>query len=235
MGSVLGKVVLKTHKPRGLKDLLGLRQNVKKNLYSRVEKKMPIEEIPQPTLNALTLPDDQFSRLNELLKNQKAVHIRNRDNIPHTFTLRDGKVIAVKDGDEKEMMVIPESATKEVKEKHKDFKEYLTDRIRADFPDMDAEQVERDADVLNEANEAIKRLIKAGIPVEVAKRIIFSVLTVEEEVKTPEDLAKRMMEVADEVNVSNEIKEVSADDIPTADGPTLPHASGIHYFRPGSE
>jgi hypothetical protein len=172
---------------------------------------MPIEEIPPATLHALTLPDAQYSRLNELFKTQMAVHIVNRDGVPHTFTMgKDDKIIAVKDGDEKEMMVLPESATKEVKEKHKDFKEYLADRIRADFPEMNSEEIERDADVLNEANEAIKRLIIAGTPAEIAKRIIFSVLTMEEEIASPEELAKRMLQVADEVNISNEIREVSA-------------------------
>lgn len=179
---------------------------------------MPIEEIPQPTLRGLTLPDDQFSRLNELLKSQKAIHITNRDMVPHTFTLKDGKVVALKDGEDEEMIVIPESATKDLKEKHKDFKEHITSRIRTDFPEMNDEQVERDADVLNEANEAIKRLIVAGVPIEVAKRVIFSVLSTEEEIKTPEELAKRMFEVADEV-------KVSADDIPLVDSkPDVSHA-----------
>ena len=56
------------------------------------------------------------------------------------------------------------------------FTTHLRDRLSQDHPEMSKEEVEMHADILNEANETIKRLIEAGIAPDVAHKIVCAAL-----------------------------------------------------------
>lgn len=57
-----------------------------------------------------------------------------------------------------------------------EFKVSIKDRLREDHPDMSDEMVEANADIINEANETIKRLMTIGIEPEMAARIVITAL-----------------------------------------------------------
>lgn len=60
--------------------------------------------------------------------------------------------------------------------KNEGFKTHLRDRLREDHPEMSKEELEAHADILNEANETIKRLIESGVAPDVAHKIVTTAL-----------------------------------------------------------
>jgi hypothetical protein len=150
-------------------------------------------EVEAPTLYAMVIPDDHFSRLEDILEKAKdhVAHIADKNRVVNKFYYEDGVIHADReDGDRViKQKVIKQSEVEAFKTKHSDFKDHLAKRIKNDFPDMSEEQLNQDVDILNEANESIKNLIKSGIPAEIAKSIIMGVLDTRQEIKSPEDLA----------------------------------------------
>jgi len=152
-----------------------------------------ITEVPQTVLNILTIPDKQFSGLESALDKDKIVSVRNKDNVFFNF-YRDGDVIVGENTDTgAKHKVVSESEGLKLKEKQLTFKEQIEKRIRTDFPDISEEQLKQDADILYEANESIKTLIKAGLKPEVAKNIIFKVLESKDDITCAEDIARIMI------------------------------------------
>ena len=101
---------------------------------------------------------------------------------------------------------------------------------------MTSEEVKAHADVLNEANESVKRLIDNGMPKALAVKLISMIVEGNKEFSSPEELAEFMKEitnpveeVASEPEEDNSVVEAVKNIIVSSE--TIPNASGIEYWR----
>lgn len=129
----------------------------------------------------MCVPDEHFSRIQEMLKDagRIGIYLTHKDGTRVRFYHKDGKTFADERKDDNSVFtqeVIPASEIEAVKRQHSSFREELMKRLVVDFPDDTDEEREAHADVLTEANEAIKRLILSGVEPKVALYIIQSVL-----------------------------------------------------------
>jgi hypothetical protein len=90
--------------------------------------------------------------------------------------------------------VIPMSQVEDVKRQTNCFRESLMKRLEEDMPDITQEEREAHADILTEANEAIKRLIVSGVEPKVALYIIQSVLADKEVIDNTKGSAEALAE-----------------------------------------
>lgn len=157
---------------------------------------------------ALCLPDDHKERISQMLKDElnkqnSFIHLKDKNDVVMKFYYQGDIMYAERADGEKTIVqtVLSTTEATAAQKKHRPFKEYIEERIKADFPDKSNEEVQQDADILNEANESIKNLIKTGVAPSVARRIIQMVLDCETEAKSPEDIAeliKKEVQEADE-------------------------------------
>lgn len=153
-------------------------------------------ELPADTQLILCLPDEHLASINELLeaeenKSNGFIHLTDKHNTPHKFYKVNGNLYADRSDNGKilKQPVISMTEANKIKEQQRPFKDKITERIQADFPDKTNDEVEQDADILNEANESIKKLIASGLAPSVARSIIMSVLECQTPPSTIEELA----------------------------------------------
>jgi N-methylhydantoinase A/oxoprolinase/acetone carboxylase beta subunit len=115
------------------------------------------------------------------------------------------------------------------------YRSKIEERVKEDFPDMTSEEVKAHADVLNEANESVKRLIDNGMPKALAVKLISMIVEGNKEFSSPEELAEFMKEITNPVEVASEPDEdnsvVEAVKNIIVSSETIPNASGIEYWR----
>ncbi len=153
----------------------------------------------------LCLPDEHLDRIKTLLedelnKKNGYIHLKDKHDVLHKF-YKDGEGIYAERDDNGKVLIQPVismSEANKVKEQQRPFKEKLVERIKSDFPDKTVEEIEQDADILNEANESIKKLIASGVAPSVARSIIMSVLECSAPPSTPEELAEIMKKHGEE-------------------------------------
>jgi hypothetical protein len=163
----------------------------------------------------LCLPDDHKQRILDMLelesnKDNGFVHLKDKNGVVMKFYINQGNLWADRpDGDK----VIPQPVitmseakafNEAQKEANRSFKEKVIERIQTDFPDKTKEEVEQDADILNEANESIRKLIASGVAPSVARKIITSVLECSAPPSTPEEMADLISNMVNEEPVKNE-------------------------------
>ena len=144
----------------------------------------------------LCLPDDHKQKIIDLLESEENkangyVHLTDKHGVVMKFYYNQGNLWADRaDGEHViQQPVITMSEAQKVKQAQRPFKEKAIERMKAEFPEKTPEQIEQDADILNEANESIKRLIAAGVAPSVARKIISNVLECEQPPSTPEEMA----------------------------------------------
>jgi hypothetical protein len=150
-----------------------------------------------PTRIVLCLPDDHKKRIedmldNELNKENGYIHLKDKHGVVMKFYRNGGNLWADR-ADGKDVIpqpVIGMSEAGEFQKNARPFKESVVERIKNDFPDKPMEEVEQDADILNEANESIKKLIASGVAPSLARKIIMSCLDCSAPPSTPEELAE---------------------------------------------
>jgi hypothetical protein len=81
----------------------------------------------------------------------------------------------------------------------KSFKDKALDLLKTEFPEKTETELQDEADILNEANESIKRLISYGMAPSVAREVITRVLECSAPPNTPEELAELITKVTEEV------------------------------------
>ncbi len=161
------------------------------------------------TLFALCVPDDHYERIVKLIDESETSEtlLKDRAGITQRF-YRDGdEIFADKeesDGNVLKQRVMTMSEAEKMATKDK-FRMKIENRVKEDFPDMSEEEVKAHADVLNEANESVKRLIAGGMPKAVAVKLISMIVEGNKEFSSPEELAEFMREVSTEPEPKNEV------------------------------
>lgn len=110
--------------------------------------------------------------------NTTGIFVKNSNGIIYRFYMK-GKTLytAYKDSTENKMIVAEVFKKSEVLKSEKDnFKQSMMNRLHNDFPDMSMEEKEYRADLLTEANETIKNLIKGGMNPEIAHKVVVELL-----------------------------------------------------------
>lgn len=166
-----------------------------------------------PTIYGLCVPDEHYIRIMTLLDESKdqSIYLKDKSAITHHFFKDGDDIYADKeetDGNILKYKVMKLSEANTFAEKNKQHS-MIKNRVKSDFPDMSEDEVQAHADVLNEANESVKRLINSGMPKELAVKLISLVIEGgEKQFSTPEDIVKLINEV------STPVEGVSAADVP---------------------
>jgi hypothetical protein len=130
----------------------------------------------------MCIPDEHFSRIQELLKDKKSMKLKDAKGQESKFYYHtDGTLMADRWTDEntlvqQEVIKMSEIPALQHSINTRPFRENMIFKLKQDFPDMKPEDVEVHADILAEANESIKKLIASGVPPNVASQIIQDVL-----------------------------------------------------------
>ena len=157
----------------------------------------------QEYVHVLCLPDTHYERVVELVNETDGnVGIKLKDNkdVSMTFYFKDDKLYADKENECGEIIqtqeVIKMSDIENKKNERPDFKTHLLNQLKTDFPGMNQDEIESNADILNEANESIKKLILSGIQPKIALKLIYDVLSdnINFSDKSPEDIAEYLKE-----------------------------------------
>jgi hypothetical protein len=150
----------------------------------------------------LCLPDEHITRIHELLENELNkkngfVYLADKNKVVHKFFKQGNTLISERDDNGKPLVqpVISMSEAVKIKESQRPFKDKMVERMEKDFPEKSKEEIEADADILNEANESIKKLVASGVPPSIAKKIIMSVLDSDKQPTSPEELAELMKQI----------------------------------------
>lgn len=144
----------------------------------------------QPEIrNAVALPDIEYTELKMRAKGKgkRGYTCWDKKGERHRFYMvgdvLHGEHIVNDKLETYEVMSMSEAMNKkkEMEENNPNpFKDYIKEKMRADNPDLPDEHVEANADIVVEANETIKRLISAGVDIDVAHKLIKGVLESEE-------------------------------------------------------
>jgi Fe2+ transport system protein FeoA len=136
--------------------------------------------------SGIALPDHEYHKLIEILKNQRSVKLKNTQGVETKFYYRNGKLV----GDTYKGLVRQTSEVFNINElarqEENSFLNITRRRMKADHPEWSEEEVEAQADVINEANETIKRLMTMGVDYKVAVGVVKHTLnsdTIEQEVE----------------------------------------------------
>lgn len=120
----------------------------------------------------VALPDSEFERIVDLLKSKHYIRLKNKDGIEKKFYKKNGTIFAESWND-------TERVTEEVfklsdvsKQYANTFRESVRQRMIRDHPEWSSEEIEANADIIDEGNETIKRLINAGIDYTIAVGIV---------------------------------------------------------------
>jgi hypothetical protein len=161
----------------------------------------------------LSLPDDKYDSLYKRVSEDKEgfIHIADKNGVIQKF-YRQGEVLFAERQDGEQLLqqkVIPKSKEEEVKKKFRPFRDMIVERLRADFPEYTEENIQSHADILNEANSSIKKLIESGISPSNAIRIVMSILDSQEGFTSPEQIAEHIKKEGGEQHpaLSNEVVE----------------------------
>jgi hypothetical protein len=134
--------------------------------------------VPTPNF-AITLLPDEYKRIAKLARGSRIGVICNHKAGRFRFYFKDGEMFADirdKDNNIKTYPVVDMEKAKEMERtegtQNDLFKNSVLPKIRADHPDWTEEEVECLADMLNEANGSIKRLIMQGIDPVMAQKIV---------------------------------------------------------------
>jgi hypothetical protein len=160
-------------------------------------------------LFALCVPDDHYERIVKLIDESEASEtlLKDKAGITQRF-YRDGdEIFADKeesDGNVLKQKVMTMSEAQKMANKD-NYRMKIESRVKEDFPDMSEEDIKAHADVLNEANESVKRLIANGMPKAMAVKLISLIVEGNKEFSSPEELAEFMKEVSTEPEPKNEV------------------------------
>jgi hypothetical protein len=161
------------------------------------------------TTYALCIPDEHFERIVKLIDENEAseAFLKDKAGIVQRF-YRDGdEIFADKeeaDGNVLKQKVITMSEAQKMAHKDK-FRVQIEERVKQDFPDLTEDEIKAHTDVLNEANESVKRLIENGMPKAVAVKLISLIVEQDKNFSTPEELAAFIKEVCSPPPPKNEV------------------------------
>jgi hypothetical protein len=165
----------------------GLRPNVKKKVFGRVE-------MSEVSSYVLTVPDDKYDSLFARVETEP-VSIADKNGVVQTFYRQGTKLYADRDNDGTPLtQKVIRKSEEEAYKNRKPFKDSIKDRLRKDFPEYDEANLEAHADVLGQANESIKRLIQAGISPANAVKIVLNILDNQDKFESPEQIVELIKE-----------------------------------------
>ena len=177
------------------------RANISPSRFAFVRLKNKLEPIVEmtdaDTRIILCLPDDHKSNIVKMLESEENkkngfVHLTDKNGIVMKFYYNQGNLWADRaDGEQViSQPVITMTEAENFQRSQRPFKEKLVERMTHEFPEKTPEQIAQDADILNEANESIKRLIASGVAPSVARKIISNVLECSVAPSTPEEISE---------------------------------------------
>jgi hypothetical protein len=139
----------------------------------------------------VALPDNEYDRIVEILQSKHYISLKNKDGVEKKFYKKDGSIYAESWIDNDKVIEEVFKLSTVSQQYANTFRESVRQRMIRDHPEWSAEQVEASADIIDEANETIKRLMSAGIDYTVAVGVVKHTLTssnIDEEVKDIEKL-----------------------------------------------
>lgn len=133
------------------------------------------------TRQAVALPDTEYAAmlLKAKMAGKRGYKCYDKKGNKHRFFMKEDVLWGIHDNKEYEVMSMTDAMAKneEIKSRAGNaFKESVKSKMRVDFPDMSEEELDANADIVSEANEAIKRLIASGTPPDVAYKVIMGTL-----------------------------------------------------------
>jgi len=131
-------------------------------------------------INITAIPDSEYDMILALalkkdfickIKNDKEARFYMDNNKLYCETKIDGKVCEVISL--YEAMKIKDEIAENSKN---EFKNSVINKMISEYPDLPIEDINANADIVNEGNEAIKRLIESGLQPDIAYKIILATL-----------------------------------------------------------
>lgn len=143
-----------------------------------------------PTLG-VAIPDADYIRILDILKTKNSVKLTNKDKIEKKFYVKGTTLYADSWADTTKVTEEVFKQSELAQQYSNTFRESIRQRMIRDHPEWSAEEVEANADIIDEANETIKRLIASGIDYTVAVGVVKHTLisnNIENEIKDIEKL-----------------------------------------------
>lgn len=132
----------------------------------------------------MAIPDAEYDKIVGMItKRNKPVRLEDKSRHARLFYLRDGKLFALSRKDNQPFQEECMKLSDIHQEQLKPFADSIKPRIRKDHPDWPEDVVDAYGDILSEANESIKNLIKKGIDPNMAHAIVSQALNDDEAVK----------------------------------------------------
>jgi hypothetical protein len=139
----------------------------------------------------VAIPDADYDRILDILKTKNSIKLTNKDKIEKKFYLKNGILYADSWADTTKVTEEVFKASTVMQQQGPTFRESVRQRMIRDHPEWHTEDVEANADIVNEANETIKRLIQRGVDFATAVGVVKYTLTsdnIDEEAKNIEML-----------------------------------------------
>lgn len=131
----------------------------------------------------VAIPDNEYDRLYEAVKSarSKELPVKDKNGIEHIFyidnrELKARKLVNDKWDDFEVMKMSDAMKKKEEMSKNSPFKDHLKSKMKQDHPEWDDDRLEAQVDIVNEANETIKRLISKGVEAKLAYQMVAGVM-----------------------------------------------------------
>jgi hypothetical protein len=133
------------------------------------------------TRAGVAIADEDYNKIVDLLKDRKTITLTNKDNIKKTFYFKGKDLFAHSVGKDKKLIVEEVFKVSDVMRQQQmadenSFLNVTRRKIRQTYPEWTDEQVEAEADIVNEGNETIKRLMKGGLKWDMALAIVKNTL-----------------------------------------------------------
>jgi predicted Zn-dependent protease len=133
--------------------------------------------------SAVAIPDAEYSqlRIHAKTNGKRGYMCWDKKGERHRFYMKGqdlyGEHKVGEALEEYEVMSMTEALQKQKEmEGRNPFKEQTKAKMRKDFPDMSEEDLDMNVDIINEANESIKRLISSGVDPKAAYQVIVGAL-----------------------------------------------------------
>ena len=139
----------------------------------------------------VAIPDADYDRILDILKTKNSIKLTNKDKIEKKFYLKNGILYADSWADTTKITEEVFKQSEIAQQYSNTFRESVRQRMVRDHPEWSTEEIEANADIVNEANETIKRLIQSGVDFATAVGVVKHTLTsdsIDEEVKNIEML-----------------------------------------------
>ena len=128
--------------------------------------------------SGVAIEDSEYDRIIAICrKSRRGVTLQNSNGQRWWFRMQDGALHAdIRNPDDSVSKSEVFKKSDVLRQHSQSFCDTMKSRLQADHPDMSAEEIALNADILTEANESIKKLIMTGVDPKLAHALVKEVL-----------------------------------------------------------